>query len=110
MMTLSMVDLSMFDDNPVVVTPETGRWRARDVSYYAGRWEQLARLLPTFELADFRATATAPPNPYMRSVVRQPRTPLEQPMAVGVVSNIYSLVQHSDVIARCFEGIRSEGI
>ena len=110
MTTLSMIDLSMFDDDPIVVTNESGRWRARDVSYYAGHWEQLARLLPRFELAEFRAAPAAPANPYMRAVVRQPRTQLEQPIPVGVVSNVYSLVQHADVVASCFDGILSADV
>lgn len=111
MTTLSMIDLSMFeDDDPIALTSESGRWRARDVSYYSGRWRQLVRLLPTFELTDFRAAATGPPNPYLRAVVRQPRTRAEQSIPVGIVSNTYSLAQHADVVAKCIEGIRSTGI
>ena len=51
-----------------------------------------------------------PPNPYMKSVVRVPRTIFEHPLPVGVVSNTYSLVQHADVASQCFEGIRDAGI
>jgi hypothetical protein len=46
----------------------------------------------------------------MRAVVRQPRTQREQPIPVGMVSNVYSLVQHADVVASCFEGIQDAGV
>jgi hypothetical protein len=105
-----MIDLSMFDDEPIAMTKESGRWHARDVSYYAGRWAQLSRLVPTFELADFGATPADPPNPYMRAVIRQPRANADRPMPVGVVSNSYTLVQHAEVVARCFDGIRKAGV
>lgn len=51
------------------VSDETGRWRARDVRYLEGTWEQLKGLLPTFSKEEFRFQADGPANPYMRSVV-----------------------------------------
>lgn len=89
---------------------ESSRWRARDVIYSSGRWSQLKTLIPTFEFADFRVSADLPSNPYMRSVVRKPRTVVEHPIPVGVVSNTYPLVQHAEIAEKCFEGIRKEGI
>jgi len=89
---------------------ESGRWHARNVSYYSGQWKQLKTLLPTFELINFRVGPDFPPNPYMQSVVRKPRTAMEHPMPVGVVSNSYPLVQHAEVAEKCFEGIRDAGI
>lgn len=102
--------LSALAVDTIEQTAESGRWHARDVSYYSGPWDQLRVLLPTFELADFRAGPEAPRNPYMRSVVRIPRAADEQPVPVGVVSNTYTLVQHQEVAGRCFDGIRRAGI
>jgi uncharacterized protein DUF932 len=91
-------------------TAESGRWHARDVSYYSGHWDQLRALVPTFELADFRAGPDTPRNPYMRSVVRKPCAADERPVPVGVVSNTYTLVQHEEVAGKCFDGIQRAGI
>ena len=49
------------------------------------------------------------PNPYLKTIVRLPRTPFEQPVPVGVVSNTYTLTQHKEVAEKCFEGIRLAG-
>jgi hypothetical protein len=81
-----------------------------DVSFQAGRWEQLHGLIPQFKTDDFRAAPEAPANPHMRTVVRLPRTPLEQLMPVGIVSNTYTLAQHNEVAQKCFDGIRQAGI
>lgn len=89
---------------------ETGRWHARDVSYWSGRWDQVKSLLPSFELADFRAGSSLPPNPHMRAVIRKPRTSAEQPIPVGVVSNTYTLAPHDEVARQCFKGIELAGI
>jgi hypothetical protein len=89
---------------------ETGRWRARDVSYCRGVWEKLKPLLPTFTMEEFRASDKTPPNPYMRSVIRQPRSLFEQPIPVGVVSNTYGLSQHAEVVEQCLAGIKGAGI
>ncbi len=89
---------------------ETGFWRSRNVVYWAGKWNQLAGLIPSFEIADFRESQQTPSNPYMKSVVRLPRTKFEQRVPVGVVSNTYTLVQHTDVVQECLKGIRSAGI
>jgi len=89
---------------------EVGRWRARDVAYYAGRWEQVKRHVPHFETTEFRAAHDTPANPYMKMVVRVPRTKFEQPVPVGTVSNTYTLAQHDLVAGKCFEGINHAGI
>jgi hypothetical protein len=89
---------------------ETKSWRSRDAKYWAGSWRPLSSLLPDFTLEEFRSEPEGLPNPYMRSVVRQPRTPVERPVPVGIVSNTYSLVQHHDVAELCFEGIRHAGV
>ena len=67
-------------------------------------------LLPKFELADFTAGLSVLSNPYLRSVVRIPRTATEQAIAVGVVSNTYTLVQHEEVAEKCFDGLRRAGV
>lgn len=97
-------------DDVIEALEEVGRWRARDVTYYAGRWEQVKRHIPRFEAAEFRASGDAPPNPYMKAVVRVPRTKFEQAVPVGTVSNAYTLAQHDDVAVMCLEGIRKAGI
>jgi len=89
---------------------ESGRWRARDVSYWAGRWDQLYDQMPKFKSDDFRVSPKEPPNPYMKVIVRQPRKKYEQPIPVGVVSNTYTLAQHSEVAEKCFNGIQNAGI
>ena len=88
----------------------TGRWRARDVSYWAGRWDRISRLLPTFTIEPFKAHPDSPANPHIQVVVRQPLTVTEQPIPVGTVSNSYHLAQHADVVGRCLDGLRLIGI
>ena len=89
---------------------ETGRWRARDVHYWRGSLERMTALMPTFALEDFLAGNGSAPNPYTKSVVRQPMTKIERSMPVGVVSNSYSLVQHQEVARRCLEGVMQAGV
>jgi hypothetical protein len=66
----------------------------------------LSKLIPKFQLADFVAEDSAPANPYLKTVVRQPLSVAERPIPVGVVSSSYSLIQHSSVVEKCFEGLR----
>lgn len=98
------------NDASIEILDEKGRWRARDVSYWAGRWDQVRTQIPQFETREFRASGDTPANPYMKSVVRLPRTKVEQPVPVGTVSNTYTLAQHHEVAERCFDGIRQAGI
>lgn len=103
--------MSLFPESAAVEPlAQTGKWHAREVSYYAGRWEQIEKLIPRFELTEFVAEPSAPANPYMRAVVRVPRSRVEQRVPVGVVSNTYGLAQHHEVADRCFEGIRLAGV
>lgn len=97
-------------DDMIETLDEQGRWRARDVTYYAGRWQKLLPHIPRFETEDFRAAPDARPNPYMKMIVRVPRTKVEQAVPVGTVSNNYTLAQHLDVADKCFAGIRQAGI
>ncbi len=98
------------NDEPIQPLEESKRWRARTVTYWAGTWKQLSTLVPRFELADFRAEGGDVSNPYMKSVVREPRAIFEKPMPVGVVSNTYTLAQHHVVAEQCFNGIQQTGI
>ncbi len=84
------------------------RWRARDISYWAGTWDALRPLIPNFHTSEFKAESSSPANPHLRSVIRQPRNRIEQPIPVGVVSTSYTLAQHVDVAEYIFEGIRAE--
>jgi hypothetical protein len=97
-------------DEPIQPLDEQGKWHARDAIYYAGTWRQLSTLVPRFELTDFKAEGGDVPNPYMKSVVRMPRTLFEKPVPVGVVSNTYSLAQHHAVAEQCLQGIQETGI
>jgi Domain of unknown function (DUF932) len=95
---------------PVEITDETVRWRARDASFMAGRWDALSKRIPRFIIEDFKAKADGPSNPHIQIVVRQPIAVTEQPMPVGVVSNTYRLAQHAEVVEMCFKGLRAHQI
>jgi hypothetical protein len=97
-------------DTSAELLDATGRWHARDVSYWSGRWDRLARLVPTFTIEPFRAHPDSPANPHIRAIVRQPLTVTEQPIPVGTVSNSYQLAQHHEVVKRCFDGLRLVGV
>lgn len=97
-------------EEPIDLLEETSHWRTRRVSYWAGKWQQLVKVIPKFELKEFRAHADSPSNPYLKTVIRLPRTKVEKEIPVGVVSNTYTLVQHTDVADMCFEGIRRAGM
>lgn len=88
----------------------SGRWRSREVAYWAGTWSRLKGIIPTFTTEPFRSHADAPANPHMRAVVRQPVAVTEHPIPVGVVSNTYALAQHCDVVERCLAGLRQVGL
>jgi hypothetical protein len=88
----------------------TGRWRARDVTYWSGKWGRLSKIVPRFSLEPFKAHADTPANPYMSAVVRTPLNVTENPIPVGTVSQTYQLAQHHEVVARCFEGLRKVGV
>jgi hypothetical protein len=94
----------------IQILDQTGRWRARNVKYWRGRWEQLKSQIPTFKIEDFRVAGDTPSNPYLKTVVRQPLTLFEMPVPVGVVSNTYSLAQHTEVAAKCLQGIETIGV
>jgi len=111
--------VSMFSDQdamvsdiqePVELTDETVRWRARDASFMAGRWDALVKRIPRFAVEDFKASPDGPANPHIRTVVRLPINVTEQRIPVGVVSNTYGLVQHSDVVQMCMKGLKAHGI
>jgi hypothetical protein len=97
-------------EEPVELTDETVRWRARDASFMAGRWNTLSKRIPTFSIEDFNAKPDGPANPHIRTVVRQPLTVTEQPIPVGVVSSTYHLAQHREVVEMCLGGLRAHGI
>lgn len=51
------------NDDMIETLEETGRWRARDVTYFSGRWEKVRWQIPRFETTEFRATPDAPRTP-----------------------------------------------
>lgn len=97
-------------EEPVEITKETLRWRARDATFLAGKWDALLKRIPRFVVEDFKASADGPANPHIRTVVRLPVSVTEQRIPVGVVSNTYRLVQHAEVVAMCIKGLSAHGI
>lgn len=97
-------------DAPAELMEATGRWRARDVTYWAGKWDRLARLVPSFTIEPFQLRPDLPANPHIKAIVRQPLIITEQAIPVGTVSNAYRLAQHHEVVDRCFEGLRKVGL
>lgn len=97
-------------EQPLQVLEEVARWKARSVSYWEGRWDRIQPVIPKFTSEEFKMAPDAPSNPHMRMVIRQPISPLERAIPVGVVSNTYTLAQHVEVGEKCFEGIREAGI
>jgi hypothetical protein len=99
-----------FSEEPVKLTDETVRWRARDATFLSGKSDALLKRIPRFVVDDFKATADGPANPHIRTVVRLPVSVTEQRIPVGIVSNTYKLVQHADVAAMCIKGLSAHGI
>lgn len=97
-------------DTPAELLEVTGRWRARDVAYWAGRLDRISQLLPKFTIEPFKAHPDLPANPHLKMVVRQPLNVTEQAIPVGTVSNSYQLAQHHEVMDRCLEGLYRAGI
>ncbi|MBZ1351210.1 DUF945 domain-containing protein [Alcaligenaceae bacterium LF4-65] len=102
--------LDPYSEEPVQLTSEKVRWRARDATYLAGKWDALSERIPRFVVDDFKATADGPANPHIRTVVRLPASVTEQRIPVGVVSKTYRLAQHADVVEMCLKGIRAHNI
>jgi hypothetical protein len=96
--------------NEIQILNQTGRWRARNVNYWGGRWDQIQKIIPEFKIEDFRMDPSTPVNPYLKTIVRQPVNKAEMPIPVGVVSHSYALAQHAEVAGKCFEGVKSENI
>ena|SRR5215469_14013096 len=89
---------------------EVARWHTRKVRYLAGAWDQLEGVIPSFELSDFHDGPEEPANPFLRSVIRLPIRKAERRIPVGIVSNNYKLVQHTEVGDRCVSGIEKAGV
>ncbi|MES2597430.1 MAG: DUF932 domain-containing protein [Verrucomicrobiota bacterium] len=107
---LEEADASVAEPMPAEVLDLTGRWRARDVNYWSGKWQRLSKLVPSFTLEPFRAHSDAPANPHLSAVVRVPLHATEHPMPVATVSKTYHLAQHHEVVDRCFAGLRRVGV
>ena len=95
--------------NKIEVLSEKTTFRSRPVKYISGDWEQVKDYIPYFELDDF-SILEGQANPYYKTVVRLPLTPLETKIPVGIVSNTYKLVQHRDVADFCLKGLQACGI
>ncbi|MBT4512925.1 MAG: DUF932 domain-containing protein [Chloroflexi bacterium] len=91
---------------------ETSNWRSRKVEYIAGNLNQITKHIPSFELQDFflKEDAEINNNPYYKTVIRLPLTPVEKRIPIGIVSNTYTLAQHRKVVDLCIEGIKGCGI
>lgn len=103
-------ELPSTTDETVELTDEAVRWRARDATFLAGKWDALSKRIPSFSVEDFKAAPEGPANPHIRTVVRLPVSVTEQRIPVGVVSNTYQLVQHADVVEMCIKGLKAHGI
>lgn len=102
--------LSSDSQERLELTNETVRWRARDATFLAGKWDALSKRIPRFVVEDFKASADGPANPHIRTVVRLPVSVTELRIPVGVVSNTYRLAQHADVVEMCLKGICAHDI
>lgn len=94
----------------IEVLAESSRWHAREVRYVGGSIESILGELPEFELRPFQSDADAPSNPFLKVVTRLPRTRVERPMPVGVVSNNYTLAGHRLVADKCLQALRDQGL
>ena len=86
---------------------------SRAVFHYSGDIESLLRFLPEFELAPFRSDAAMAPHPDLLLVLRKPpagHAELWPAMAVGAVSDSYTLVQHRHAIRLCLRAFERAGL
>lgn len=86
------------------------RWRGREVICRSGCWADLREHVPLFEMYPFAVDGEATPNPYLRSIVRMPMGPDEDPIPVGVVSPAYALAQHRLLGDLCVESLKRLGL
>lgn len=89
---------------------ETSNWKSREVKYIAGKWDQISKNIPSFELSEFSEGDAKTVNQYYKTVIRLPLTNLENRIPVGIVSNTYTLAQHTKVAELCIKGIKKCGI
>ena len=99
-----------FQSDPIEVMDRVGRWRARDVTYLGGSWQQLKPRIPRFELRDFSAAPGEPANPHLKSVVRLPLSAAERAIPVATVSHRYTLASHATIIEECLTALGKRGI
>lgn len=100
----------MKTEDVIETLDEPGRWHGRPVSYWAGSWSRLRDQIPRFKTSEFRACDDGPANPYLKSVIRIPRTHFEKELPVGTVSPTYTLAQHVEVGEHCLKGVEDAGI
>jgi len=89
---------------------ESSTWKSRPVNYVAGTWRQIKARIPKFELSDFVEGDESAVNPYYRTVIRLPLTAMEHRIPIGIVSQSYTLAQHSEVAELCIDGLIKGGI
>ena len=97
-------------ESEIELLEEASVWRTRDVKYLRGKYKNIVKHIPTFDLRDFRADENEIINPYYKTVMRMPLSPLEKIIPVGIVSNTYTLAQHLEVADLCVETIKEFGI
>lgn len=102
-------NLAQPQDDGLRLLRETANWRSREVSYVSGLWPQVRKQIPSFELDEFRSDGEELANPYLKAVFRLPMTAFERRMPVGVVSNKYTLAQHTAVADLCIKGLQDCG-
>jgi len=95
------------NDNEVKLLNEAAVWRTREVKYLRGNYQNIKKHIPSFELNNFSGEEDDIINPYYKTVERLPLSPVEKTIPVGIVSNTYTLAQHSEVARLCIETIKN---
>lgn len=89
---------------------ETGNFRKRKISFLGGTFDEIYPHIPKFEFGALTLGNDEPVNPYLRTIIRKPRTRLERAMPVATVSNTYTLLQHRKVAVIVAKALRDMGL
>lgn len=90
--------------------PEGGRLNGHTVTYIRGKVDEVLGQLPSFELRPFKLPDSGLVNSSMKVVARKADDNGSEAIPVGLVSNSYSLAQHSEVFELCLRGMKSVGV
>jgi len=96
--------------NSIELLSEKGGWKGRKVQYWAGSVSQILELIPTFRKEKFSIGGSSATNPHFDVIVREPLTPVERNVPLGIVSKSYFLLQHRDLVGLCCDAIKECGL